>query len=291
MIVLLGRSWSGQRSIILQYRRNKVKFSGVIISKDSIEIDPERCAAIVKMPVPKDRKAVLRFLGMVKYVSTFVPNLSLETEHLHALTRKGSKFEWSAKHQDEYEKLKKALIGAPALQIFNKELPITIQTDASKSGIGACLMQQGQPVAYASRALTAVEKNYAPIEKELLAIVFGFEKFHPYVYGTSVTVVTDHKPLVNILAKSFTRISARLQRLKLRLLKYRFEVTYTQGKNMFIADALSRAYVEESSPDQSYLSFTLHACTMLVMSDTKAQQWRKATESPEIVDQWGVATG
>ena len=73
-----------------------------------------------------------------------------------------------------------------------------IGTDASKDGLVVCLLQEGHPVAYASRYLTASEQNYAEIEKELMAIVFACVKFHQYVYGQPVKIVTDHKPLSRI---------------------------------------------------------------------------------------------
>jgi len=81
---------------------------------------------------------------------------------------------------------------------YDTSLPTTLQVDASKSGLGACLMQQGQPVACASRALSNSEINYAPIEKEKLAIGFGCERFNMYTHGAEVEVNSDHKPLENI---------------------------------------------------------------------------------------------
>ena len=81
------------------------------------------------------------------------------------------------------------------LKLFDVHKEVVIETDASKDGLGACLLQEGDPLAYASRSLTASEQNYVQIEKELMAIVFACEKFHQYVYGQPVKVVTDHKPL------------------------------------------------------------------------------------------------
>jgi hypothetical protein len=69
-----------------------------------------------------------------------------------------------------------------------------LQVDASKGGLGACLLQDGHPVAYASRSLSSAEENYAQIEKELTAVVFGCEKFHCYVYGKPIDIDSDHKP-------------------------------------------------------------------------------------------------
>ena len=84
-------------------------------------------------------------------------------------------------------------------------------------GLGACLMQDGHPVAYASRSLTPTEVQYAQIEKELLAIVFAMEKFETYLYGRKVLVESDHKPLEAIFKKSLLSAPKRLQRMLLRL--------------------------------------------------------------------------
>ena len=79
--------------------------------------------------------------------------------------------------------------------MFDPKKPITLQCDASQRGLGAAIIQDGYPISYASWALTRAEKNYAQIEKELLAIVFGAHKFYEYIYGHTVCVDTDHKPL------------------------------------------------------------------------------------------------
>ena len=108
------------------------------------------------------------------------------------------------------------------------------------------LLQSEQPVAYASRALTPTEENYAQIERELLAIVFACEKFDAYIYGRdSVRVQTDHKPLESIFQEELCVAPKRLQRMLLRLQKYVLNVTYLKGEKMLIADTLSRAHLPD----------------------------------------------
>ena len=96
------------------------------------------------------------------------------------------------------------------LAYYDVKREVTIQCDASQSGLGAVLLQEGRPVCYASRALTTTEENYAQIEKELLAIVFSCEKFDQYVYGRHITVHSDHKPLEIITKKSMIDAPKRL---------------------------------------------------------------------------------
>ena len=119
----------------------------------------------------------------------------------------------------------------------------TLQCDASDMGLGAALTQKGKPVAFGSSALTPTEKGYAQIEKECLAIVFGIQRFHQYTYGREVTVQSDHKPLENIHSKPLLNAPKRLQRRLLRLQQYDIRVTYVPGRDMLLADTLSRAYL------------------------------------------------
>ena len=109
----------------------------------------------------------------------------------------------------------------PVLKFYDPDRDIRISSDASKSGLGAVLLQKHEdkwlPVAYASRAMTTAEKNYAQIEKEMLAITFACERFHQFIYGQSIQVETDHKPLEAIFKKSLSDCPIRIQRLMLRL--------------------------------------------------------------------------
>ena len=103
-------------------------------------------------------------------------------------------------------------------------------------------MQRGQPVAYASRSMTATEVNYAQIEKEMLAILLAVERFEQCMYGRPVKIETDDKPLESIFRKSLLSALKRLQRMLLRLQKFDLQVSYKKGTEMYLADTLSRAY-------------------------------------------------
>ena len=103
-------------------------------------------------------------------------------------------------------------------------------------------MQDSEPVAYASKSLTSTEQQYAQIEKEMYAILFGCEHFHQYIYGRHITVVTDHKPLEPITRKPLAAAPARLQRMMLLLQRYDMTVVHRAGKNISAADTLSRKY-------------------------------------------------
>ena len=102
-------------------------------------------------------------------------------------------------------------------------------------------MQEDRPVCYAPRSLNSAERNYAQIEKELLAIVYGCTRFHQYVYGKKVRVETDHKSLEPLFKKPLFQALQRLQLVILRLQRYDLQVEYEPGKNLYIPDTLSRA--------------------------------------------------
>lgn len=124
--------------------------------------------------------------------------------------------------------------------------PVTLTVDASRKAVGACILQEDHPVAYAAKSLSETQRNYAQTVKELLAIVFGAEKLHSYLYERSKVVVeNDHKPLQSILKQSLSSAPPRLQRMHLRLHRYSLEVHYKKGKDMHITDALSRVSRDE----------------------------------------------
>ena len=120
--------------------------------------------------------------------------------------------------------------------------------DASSYTVGA-LLQEGRPVAYTSRALTDTESIYAQIEKEMLAILHCGKTFHHYIFGKSVKVETDHKPLHAIFLKPLLSAPMRLQTMMMRLQPYDLEVKYKLGKDIPLGDTLSRANLPEAEPD------------------------------------------
>ena len=99
------------------------------------------------------------------------------------------------------------------LGYYDAKKELTLQVDASPTGLGAALIQEGQPIAYASKVLTPTQQNYAQIEKELSAVVFGCEKFEEYIAGCDVTTETDQKPLESTIKKPLHASSLRLQRM------------------------------------------------------------------------------
>ena len=125
---------------------------------------------------------------MVQFLSRFFFNLASLAANLWGLTKKTSDFVWSPEHQSATDRIKKAIVAPTSLQYFDNTQPVTIQVDASQRGLGAVLLQANGPVEFASKLLTETEGRYSNIEREMLAVLFGLEKFHYYAYGRPVVV-------------------------------------------------------------------------------------------------------
>jgi hypothetical protein len=201
----------------LKFKMTAVTYMGHIVSADGLKPDPAKIEAIWKMPKPEDIAGVQRLLGMVNYLSKFTPHLSSVCEPLRRLMDKDRPFDWLPQHDQAVEEIKRLICSAPTLKYYDSTKPTVIECDASSVGLGAVLLQEDQPVAFASRALSKTETNYAPIEAEALAVVFACEHFDSYILGKQITVFSDHKPLETILNKSILKAPKRLQRMRLRL--------------------------------------------------------------------------
>jgi len=198
-------------------------------------------------------------MGTMGYLAKFLPRLSEVSQPLRQLTKKGTEFVWDEFHDRAFSRIKEMVTAPPLLKYYEREKDLVIQCDASEGGLGAALLQNGRPLAYASRALTAAERNYAQIEKELLAIVFSTERFHQYTYGRLVIVESDHKPLETILAKLLVSAPKRLQRMILRLQRYDLDVRYKKGSELHLADTLSRHYLKLAEATQDRREHVLFA--------------------------------
>jgi hypothetical protein len=207
-----------------------------------LRADPRKVKAIKDMPIPADRAALQHVIGFANFLARYCPMYSEITAPLRELLTAQNEYCWDVRHTEAFNRLKSMLASPPVLQYFAPNKDITIQADSSIAGIGAILVQGGKVAEYASRALTKTEMGYAMIEKELLAIVFAFERFDTYVYGKHVTVETDHRPLQAIHRKSLGSAPKRLQRMLLRLQRYSYDLVWKPGSMMILPDTLSRAY-------------------------------------------------
>lgn len=222
------------------FEKRKVKFLGHVLSDSGLAPDPDKVDAVKRLKPPTNRKELQRLLGKFTYLSKFIKNFSNLTAPMRELLEKKKTFDWGNTQQHSLDSLKEAITKPPVLKLYDVNEDVKLQVDASSYAIGAVLIQQNQPVAYASKALTDCQTRYSQLEKEALAIQFGCEKFHQYVWGKQLTVESDHKPLQSIFQKPLHSSPTRLQKIRLSLLTYNPNVVYKPGSEMFLADPLSR---------------------------------------------------
>ena len=133
----------------------EISFHGHIITKDGVKIDDKKIKAINDMQPPTDVSVVKRLCGMVQYMAKFLPDRSTILEPIRELTRKEKAWQWSEDCEAEFQKIKKMLTETPVLAYFDPRKEVVVHVDSSKDGIGAVLLQDGRPLEYASRSLTA----------------------------------------------------------------------------------------------------------------------------------------
>ena len=177
----------------LNLRQTSISFLGHMITSDGLLPDPEKVEAIKEMACPTDVKGVQRLGGFVNYLAKFLSHISDVMAPVRNLVKANVPWTWSQIHEEVFGKIKKLVSEAPVLRYYDPNKPLVIQCDASEKGMGAALLQEGQPLAYISRALTDTETRYGQIEKELLAVVYAWERFHQYTIGRQITVLTDHR--------------------------------------------------------------------------------------------------
>ena len=233
-----------------QFRQTKITYLGETLTAHGVKPDETKVEAIKNYPKPTNKHDVQRLLGMVNLIAKFAPNISDVTAPLRELIKKNVAFYWLETHEKAFRDLQHLLTDPATLRYYDVAGPMTLQVDASQNGLGAALIQNQGPVAYASKAMNDTQRRYAQIEKELLAVVFACKRFHQYVYGKTITVESDHKPLEAILKKPLSQAPSRLQKMLMQLQAYDINLVYKKGSEMYIADALSRAFPPEIIPEQ-----------------------------------------
>ena len=213
----------------IQFKQTQVSFYGHIWSDQGISPDPKKIQALKHMEFPPDKETMRSFLGMINYLNRYSALSAHLAAPLSSLTHQATDYKPGKVHLENFERLKMEISNVRALPYFNVNAETTLQTDASKKGLGACLIQNGKVVCYQN------------LEREALGTIWGIEKFHYFLYGKEFTLETDQKPLVSIYKKDMIDISPRVQRLIVRSFPYQpFNVIYKKRKDIPVVDALSR---------------------------------------------------
>ena len=215
-----------------------LRLLGYEISKGIIRPDPERFEALIALPAPCDMKAQQRIVGMFSYYSQWFSRFS---DKIHPLVVNKT-FPLSEKVLCSYESMKAELIQASLFSI-DRDIPLVIETDASDIAISATLNQSGRPVAFFSRTLSPSERNHSAVEKETYAIIEAIRKWRHYLLGSHFKLITDQRSVAFMYD---SRINGKvkndkIQRWRIELSQFSYNVVYRPRKENQAADALSRA--------------------------------------------------
>ena len=253
------------------------------LTAEGLKPDPSKVEAILKLQTPKTKEDIERLNGTVNYLAKFLPKLSQVMDPLRRLTQKGVEWYWGDVEDKAFNEVKQLVTQAPILAYYSPDKELVIQCDGSSLGIGAGLMQEGRPLAYASRALTDPETRYATIEKEMLAIFFALEKWHHFAFGRRVIIRSDHKPLEAITKKPLDRAPKSLQGMLLRSLAYDIEVQYSPGHTQHLADMMSRSYLPADGQGTCNEFEIVNAIQFLPIGQGKLQKFRVETEQDDTL--------
>ena len=274
-----------------QFFLEEVEYLGHKISAAGLQPSDRKIQAIIDAPQPQDVTQVRAFLGMVNYYGKFLDHLSTRLTPLYRLLKKNIRWTWGPAEKEAFELVKSQLAQSPILEHYDPAKRLSLSTDASPYGVGAVLshvLDDGteKPIAYASRKLNDVEKRYAQIDKEALAIIFGVKRFHQYLYGRRFSICSDHKPLQYLLSESKaipTMASARLRRWALILSAYQYSISYRPGEKMANADGLSRLPLPDIPTKATVPQEVVFLLQTLQDSPITAEQVKRWTDKDPIL--------
>lgn len=281
----------------------EVIYLGHRINKNGVSPVKSKVEDLIKTPEPNDVKQLTAFLGAVSYYRRYLPDLATITAPLEKLRSSKVTWRWTDEEQSAFGKLKKLLASDHVVACYNPKLPIKVETDASKVGLGAVIshiMIDGseKPIEYASRKLSQSEVRYSQIDKEALAIVWAVRRFHYYVYGREFELITDHMPLTHIFNrnKGISEMSSnRLSRYALILMNYNYTIRYRNTKQHANCDMLSRLPqpgVEDNVSDEYADIFAMNMDDSFIDARLIARETKKdpilSKVSMYVLDGWPI---
>ena len=220
----------------------EVNYLGHVLSPQGIQPNPDKVKAIISFPTPSKLKQLRSFLGMIGYYRKFIRNFGVIAKVLYDLTKKDVPYVWSDECEKAFQELKGKMLSYDVLVFPNFKKPFLLATDASISGLGACLSQEVngvyRPVGFAGRGLTSAERNYTTTEQECLAVIWAIQHFRVYLEGQHFELHTDHNALRYILTSKDPR--GRIARWVTFLQQFDYSVKHVKGKENVVPDALSR---------------------------------------------------
>ena len=226
-----------------EWEKTKVEYLGIIVSEEGVEMDPAKVEAVKEWPAPKDKHELQQFLGFANYYRRFISRFANITWPLHKLTG-NTPWTWTRQESTAFLTLKNAITSAPTLALPTDTDPYRVEADSSGYATGATLSQcqNGiwRPIAFLSKSLNGVERNYEIHDREMLAIMRALEEWRHHLQGAHypIEIHTDHKNLKYFMTAK--KLNQQQARWSLELSNFDFSLVHKLGRTMGKADALSR---------------------------------------------------
>ncbi|WVZ63902.1 hypothetical protein U9M48_013496 [Paspalum notatum var. saurae] len=226
---------------------DRVGFLGYIVTPQGIEVDETKIDAIRSWPTPTTITQVGSFLGLAGFYRHFVKDFSTIAAPLNELTKKGMTFHWGPAQEQAFNTLKDKLTHTPLLELPDFGKTFELECDVSGIGIRGVLLQEGKPVAYFSEKLNGPSQNYSTYDKELYALVRVLEIWQHYLWPKEFVIHSDHESLKHI--RSQAKLNKRHAKWVEFIESFPYVIKHKKGKDIVIADALSRRYTKLSQLD------------------------------------------
>jgi transposase InsO family protein len=259
----------------------EVDYLGFTIRCNKVEPQKDKVKCIKNWPKPKNQSDIRSFLGLCNYYRRFIDKYTEIADPL-ILLMNDKNFCWNTIHDDSFKLLKKELCSQPVLTMPDYNMDFHIWPDASQIAVGGILTQlkegEHHPIYYISKKLSKAERNYATIEREMMAIIHCLRKFRCYIEGRSIVIHSDHKPLV--WARSIKQPKARLWGWIYELEHFNGQIVYQKGEDQ-PADALSRITLNDLTNNISDDDpFNLYAMATVTKDETPSKEGGSTVESP-----------
>ena len=225
------------------FNQPRLEILGYLVDQDGIRPQHTKVEAIHNMAPPTNIKEVRRFLGMVGFHRTMIPQFAQYSTILTDLTKKHARWKWTSQHQEAFDKLRTVLSTDVMQHHPDLNKPYEVYSDASATAVGAVLIQRDEqdrprPVQYLSRTLNKTQRLWPAMEREAYAIIVALQTFRPYLYGAQFVVYTDHKPLRAMFQGEVK--NTKVQRWAMLIAEYGMPIRYIKGEHNLHADFLSR---------------------------------------------------
>ena len=191
----------------------------------------------------------MQFLGSVNFYSKLIEKLHINLKPLYTLLHDDVKFQWTPELDKIFQDIKNKMTAETELTIPNTKHPVFITVDASLVGFGAVLFQMNENkmrvISYNSRILNTQEQKFSTLDRELIAMVYALQIYEFLIIGSPhpIYIFTDHKPLLHCFAE---KGNPRFYRAQMQLTKFsKLKIIHTPGKNLTVADMLSRTFTKE----------------------------------------------